>query len=66
MLIVLGGLFVLGGLVLKLGFKIPLLGRLPGDILIENKNIKVYFPLGTSLLLSLLISLILYIISRFK
>jgi hypothetical protein len=41
------------------------LGRLPGDIAIERENMKLYFPLMTSLLLSLLLSLVLYLIRRF-
>ena len=55
--IVIGGFFVFSG-------KIPWLGRLPGDILVERKNFSFYFPLATSLLLSLLISAILWFLSR--
>lgn len=60
----LGGIiFVLGVLVLFLG-KIPFLGKLPGDILIQKKNIWIYFPLTTSLLLSILLTLFLYIFHK--
>jgi hypothetical protein len=55
--IVIGGLFLFAG-------KIPWLGRLPGDILVERENFSFYFPLATSLLLSLLISAILWFLSR--
>ncbi|MDP2923028.1 MAG: DUF2905 domain-containing protein [Candidatus Omnitrophota bacterium] len=45
-------------------FKIPFLGRLPGDILVQKKNFTFYFPLVTSLILSFIFSFILYIISK--
>lgn len=41
------------------------LGRLPGDIAIENENSKFYFPLTTSILLSIVLSLVMYIIRKF-
>jgi len=59
-LIVVGVLMILFG---KTGFPF---GRLPGDIIIRKKNVVVYFPLVTSLILSVLISLILFLISKFK
>lgn len=40
------------------------LGRLPGDILIKRDNVTFYFPLGTSLVLSLVLSVILYLLTR--
>jgi hypothetical protein len=42
------------------------LGRLPGDIFYRGKNTTVYFPLATSLLLSVVISVVLYLIGRFR
>jgi hypothetical protein len=42
------------------------LGRLPGDFLYRGKNTTIYFPLATSLLLSVVLSLVLYLISRFR
>jgi hypothetical protein len=41
-------------------------GRLPGDFLYRGKNTTFYFPLATSLLLSLLLSIVLYVIGRFR
>jgi len=41
------------------------IGRLPGDIVIHRKNFTFYFPLATSIILSVLLSLLFYIISRF-
>ncbi len=58
-------LLIAGGLLLILG-KIGLpLGRLPGDISYRGKNMSVYFPLGTSILLSIVLSLVFYLLSRF-
>jgi hypothetical protein len=41
-------------------------GRLPGDISYKGKNVSFYFPLGTSILISIVLSVILYLISRFR
>ena len=64
-LLILFGLFIvlIGGLLL-LGGKLPMLGKLPGDIIIRKKNFTFYFPLGTSILLSIILSLILWLINR--
>jgi len=43
---------------------VPFLGKLPGDILIQKKNFTFYFPLATSLLLSLILSALFYFLSR--
>jgi hypothetical protein len=56
-------LALLGGLLLLAG-KIPFLGRLPGDIVIRRENWSFYFPLTTSILLSLVLSLLLYLFGR--
>lgn len=55
-------MIVLGGILLLLGNvsgKVPWIGRLPGDIYIQRENWSFYFPLGTSILLSILLTLIL-------
>ena len=67
MLIVVGALIAAVGLALVLFGKtnIPL-GRLPGDIYYRGKNTTFYFPLATSLLLSVVLSLVLYVVSRFR
>ncbi|MBI5872694.1 MAG: DUF2905 domain-containing protein [Candidatus Omnitrophica bacterium] len=57
------GLIILGVLWNFLA-KTPFLGRLPGDILIQKKNFTFYFPLATSLLVSLILSLILWLLSK--
>jgi hypothetical protein len=42
------------------------LGRLPGDITYRGKNTTVYFPLATSILLSVVLSIIVFLVGRFK
>jgi hypothetical protein len=59
-------LLVLGGLFLFLGRSGLPIGRLPGDFLYRGKNTTFYFPLTTSILLSAVLSLVLYIIGRFR
>ncbi len=53
----------LGGLLLVVG-KIPFIGRLPGDIYIQKNNLTFYFPLATSLLISVLLTLLFSLFSR--
>ena len=67
MLLVLGGVLVVAGLVLVLLGRTNLpLGRLPGDFLYRGKNTAFYFPLATSLVLSVVLSLVLYLVGRFR
>ena len=63
---VLGVVIVLigAGLMLAARFGLPL-GRLPGDVAYRGKHVSVFFPIGTSILISIVLSLILYLISRF-
>ena len=64
-LLILFGVTIVGvGLLLTFIGRIPYLGRLPGDIYIQKKNFSFYFPLATSILLSIVISAILYILHR--
>jgi len=63
-LIALGLLLVALGAVLWVGPKVPLLGRLPGDIIIQRDHFTFYFPLTTMLLLSLLLTLVLNLLWR--
>jgi len=63
-----GLVMVLFGVILllagNLSGKVPWLGRLPGDIYIDRGNWKFYFPLTTSLLISVAVSLLLYFFGR--
>jgi hypothetical protein len=67
LLIVCGALFLAAGVVVILLSRahVPL-GRLPGDIFYRGKNTTFYFPLATSLLLSVVVSVVLYLIGRFR
>ncbi len=66
-LVLIGGLLLVLGLVLILAGKLNLpIGRLPGDLVVRGKNSTFYFPLMTCVLLSILLSLVLYIIGRVK
>jgi hypothetical protein len=44
--------------------KIPLLGRLPGDMLVQRKNFTFYFPLATSIIISVVLSLVFWLWSK--
>ena len=63
-LVVLGLLVVVAGVVLMLVGRVPWLGRLPGDIHIQRENWSFYFPLGTSILLSLILTLLFWLFGR--
>jgi Protein of unknown function (DUF2905) len=63
-LIAFGLLIVLAGVVLLLVGRVPWIGRLPGDIHIQRGNFTFYFPLATSLLLSVVLTLVLYLLGR--
>lgn len=59
-------LLVLGAIFLLLGRTTLPIGRLPGDILYRGKNTTFYFPLTTSLLLSVVLSLALYLVNKLR
>jgi hypothetical protein len=59
-------LLIAGGVIHLLGRLGISFGRLPGDFAWRRRGVSVYFPLGTSILLSLLLTLILYLIERFR
>ncbi|HCX73154.1 MAG: DUF2905 domain-containing protein [Geoalkalibacter sp.] len=63
-LIILGLILVAAGLLLHFSGRIPFLGRLPGDIHIEKENFSFYFPLGSCLLFSLVLSLLFWLFKR--
>jgi hypothetical protein len=63
-LVVAGVALVAVGLWMWIGPKVPWLGRLPGDIVIERPNLRFYFPLTTSILLSLVLTLLIWMLRR--
>jgi hypothetical protein len=66
-LVILGvALVVIGGIVMLLGRTGLPLGRLPGDVLYRGKNTTFYFPLASSILISIVLSIVLFLIGRLK
>lgn len=63
-LIVVGAALALLGLLFTIGAKIPWLGDLPGDIFIQRGRFSFYFPLATCLLISVILTLVLYFLKR--
>lgn len=63
-LIIFGIIIVAVGVLLLISGKIPWIGRLPGDIMIHKKNFTFYFPLATSILISVVLTFLFWIISR--
>jgi hypothetical protein len=63
-LIVIGLVVAVVGLVMVFAGKIPFLGKLPGDFLFRGKNFSFYFPLTTSILISVILTLVLWFINR--
>lgn len=67
MLVFFGGLLLVVGLVLIFAGKFNLpIGRLPGDIIYRGKHTTFYLPLATSILLSIILSLVLYFVNRMR
>jgi len=65
-IIMIGVVLVLTGLAILFFQKVPFLGKLPGDILIKKKNFTFYLPFSTSIVVSIIVSLILCLISKFR
>ena len=63
-LVVLGAIIVVIGLVFVFGDRIPVLGHLPGDIVIRGENLTVFIPLGTMFVVSVVVSLVLALLNR--
>ena len=64
-LLIVGGVIVLVGLFLTFGPRLPFrLGRLPLDIHVQRENFSFYFPLGTSIIVSIVLTLVFGLLSR--
>ncbi len=63
-LILFGIILIAVGVIFTLGGRLPWFGRLPGDIYIEKKNFTLYFPITTSILISIVLSLIMIFLRK--
>jgi len=66
LLIIVGIVCIAAGLLIVYLPKTPFLGKLPGDIRIEKENFKLYFPITTSIVISIVISLLLFLYNKLK
>jgi len=66
LLIIIGVILIIVGVIVHFFHGIPFLGKLPGDIHIKRDNFSFYFPLASGLLISIILSLILYIIQKMR
>ncbi len=64
LLIILAAVLFLLGVLFQLSGRLPWLGRLPGDIVIRRESFTFYFPLTTSILISVILSLVLWLFRR--
>ncbi len=65
-IILLGVFLVVIGVILLFIGKVPFLGKLPGDVVIKKDHFTFYVPLASSIIISILISLILYLIGKLR
>lgn len=63
-LMIMGAVIFVLGAVLALSGKVPFIGRLPGDILVERKNFTFYFPIATGILISAVLTLLFWLLGR--
>ncbi len=66
LLVMAGAAFVILGVILLVFDKIPFLGRLPGDIVVKRKDSILYFPIATSILISIVLSIVFYLLGHPK
>jgi hypothetical protein len=65
-LIITGIILIVAGVVIHFFGRIPSIGKLPGDIKVEGKSYTLYIPIMTSILISILLSLMFYVINKLK
>jgi Protein of unknown function (DUF2905) len=65
-MILIGAVLIAVGLVILLFPRLPFVGKLPGDILVKKEHFTFYFPLATSIIISIIISLVLYFINKLR
>lgn len=64
MLVIAGIVLIIVGLIIQFSGKIPWLGKLPGDIAYEGKDFKFYFPIVTCIVISIIVSLVMYFVRK--
>ncbi|MBI5026143.1 MAG: DUF2905 domain-containing protein [Nitrospirae bacterium] len=64
MLFIFGIVLIVLGLFLMFAGRIPYIGRLPGDIVIQRKNFTFYFPITTGIIISIILSLLFWFLGR--
>ncbi len=65
-MILIGAVLIAVGLVILFFPRLPFVGKLPGDILVKKEHFTFYFPLATSIIISIIISLVLYVINKLR
>jgi hypothetical protein len=65
-LVLAGFAFIGPGVILLLSDKIPFPGELPGDIVVTKRNFTLYFPIATSILISIILSIVFYSLGHFR
>ncbi len=65
-MILIGAVLITVGLVILFFPRLPFVGKLPGDILVKKEHFTFYFPLATSIIISIIISLVLYFINKLR
>ncbi|TGV13078.1 DUF2905 domain-containing protein [Mesorhizobium sp. M00.F.Ca.ET.186.01.1.1] len=66
LLVIGGAVLIVIGLLWQVGGRFLPLGRLPGDIVVEKENVKFYFPIVTCIVISVVLSLLMYLLRLFK
>jgi hypothetical protein len=64
--ILIGTVLLIVGLIMQFDIKIPYIGKLPGDIAIEKEHFSFYFPITSSILISIVLIAIFYVIGKFR
>ncbi len=62
LLILLGVFIIIAGVLLLMGGKIPWIGKLPGDLIVRREKFTLYFPITTSIVISIVLTLLLWIL----
>ena len=65
-LIMAGVILIIAGVIISYRDRLPFLGKLPGDFSIERPNFSFHFPLMTSIIISLLLSLIIFLVNKYR